>query len=72
MQNSALKATKIHKAISMHARIINHIEIINLNSDATYNYMHPLSYAIKNGDNEIYYLHETMRQEDREDFILAM
>ena len=56
----------------MHARIINHIEIINLNSDATYNYMHPLSYAIKNGDNEIYYLHETMRQEDREDFILAM
>ena len=58
---SALKATKIHKAISMHARMINHIEIINLNADETYNYMYPLSYATKNGDNEVYYLHESMR-----------
>ena len=41
---SALKATRIHKAISMHARMINHIEVINLNADATYNYMSPLLY----------------------------
>jgi len=69
---SALKATKIHKAISMHAKMINHIEIINLNADTTYNYMHPLSYATKNGDNEVYYLFEAIQQDDREDFILAM
>ena len=69
---SAFKVTKIHKVMRMHARMINHIEIINLNADATYNYMHPLSFATKNGDNEVYYLHEVMRQEDREDFIIAM
>ena len=69
---SALKATKIHKAISMHVRMMNHIEVINLNADTTYNYMHLLSYVTKNGDNEVYYLHEEMRQDDREDFIIAM
>ena len=69
---SALKATKIHKVLSMHAKMIYHIEIINLNADATYNYTHPLSYATKNGDNEIYYLHEAMQQEDKEGFIIAM
>ena len=69
---SALKATKIHKALSMHARMVNHIEVINLNADATYNYMHPLSYATKNGDNEVFYLHEAMRQNDREEFIVTM
>ena len=69
---SVLRANKIHKAISMHARMIIHIEIINLNADATYSYMHPLSYATKNGDNEVYYLYTAMQQEDREDFIIAM
>ena len=34
--------------------------------------MHPLSYATKNCDNEVYCLHEAMQQEDREDFIIAM
>ena len=69
---STLKAIKIHKYISMHTRMINHIEIINLNAGATSNYMHPLSYATKNGNNEVHYLHEAMRQEDREDCIIAI
>ena len=56
----------------MHARMINHIEVISFNADATYNYMHPLSYATKNGDNEVYYLHEAIHQEYREDFIVDM
>ena len=68
----SLKAIKIHKAISIYARMINHVEVINLNADVTYNYMYPLTYATKNGDNEVYYLHETMQQEDRKGFIIAM
>ena len=56
----------------MHARLTRHAEIINLIADATYNYLHPLSFAAKYGDNEVYYLHEAMRQDYYEDFIGVM
>ena len=69
---SALKSTKFHKDIRIHARMINHIEIINLNADTTHDYMYPLSYTTKNDNNEVYCLHEAMQQEDRDDFILVM
>ena len=59
-------------AISTHARLTCHAEIINLNTNATYNYLHPLSFAAKNGGNEVYYLHEALLQDDCEDFIRAM
>ena len=52
---TALKANGTHKAINMQAKLTNHFGIINLNIDATYNYMHPISYATKNGNNEVYY-----------------
>ena len=58
---TALKASRIWAAISMHARLTHHAEIINLNADDTYNYLHPLSFAAKNGGNEVYYLHEPIR-----------
>ena len=69
---AALKASRMRAAISMHARLTHHAENINLNADAIYNYLHPLSFAAKYSENEIYYLHETMRQDDYEDFIRAM
>ena len=69
---AALKVSRMRAAMSMHARLTYHAEIINLNANATYNYLHPLSFAVKNGDNEVYYLHEAMRQDDYEDFIRAM
>ena len=55
--------------INMYTRLTCHAEIINLNTGATYNYLHLLSFAAKNGDNDVYYLHEAMRQDDYADFI---
>ena len=43
-----------------------------MNVDSTYNYIHRLSFATSKGDNEIYYFHQAMQQDDREDFIDAM
>ena len=36
------------------------------------NLMHPLSLATKPGKNDSFHFHQTMQQEDREDFIRAM
>ena len=43
-----------------------------MNADSTYNYIHPLSFATSKGDNETYYFHQAMQQDDREDYVDAM
>ena len=57
---------------SSQAIMINHIEIINLNHDATFNDIHPLSLSTSMSDNETYNIRRAMNQDDREDFILSI
>jgi hypothetical protein len=47
-------------------------ESVNLNVDGTLNFMHPMALATKTGDNDTFYFHQAMQQDDREDFIEAM
>ena len=60
------------RSVSFHAKTLYHLEVVNMNADSTYNYIYPLSFATTKGENETYYFHQTMQQDDREDFIDAM
>ena len=66
------KRYQFDKRVSFHAKTLHHLEVINMNSDSTYSYIHPLSFAASKGDNETYYFLQAMQQDDREDFIDAM
>ena len=66
------KRNHFQKSAFFHEKILHHLEVINMNADSTYNYIHSLSFATSKGDNETYYFHQAMQQNDREDCIDAM
>ena len=48
------------------------MNVINMNSDGTFNDIHPLSNIAQNDSNDVYYLHQAMKLPDAEKFIEAM
>lgn len=70
---AVFKATIKSSVKSHQAKLQFFEETVNLNYDRSINNLHPLSYATQSVDNECYhFLHEAMKQPDREDFIRAM
>ena len=63
------KRRHFERRVSFHAKTLHHLEVLNMNADSTYNYIQPLAFATSKGDNETYYFHQAMQQDDREDFI---
>ena len=47
-------------------------EAVQLNVDGSTNYLHPLSLITKNNNNDTFYFHQAMEQDDYDDFIQAM
>lgn len=45
---------------------------MQLNEDATFNYLHPMSFVAQGGMNEVYTFREAMQQPDRAEFVQAM
>ena len=54
------KRKHFQKSVSFHAKTLHHLEVINMNADSTYNYIHPLSFATSKGDDETYYFHQAI------------
>ena len=69
---SSFKSSFNHTLASHHAKIMHYDEAVQLNIDGSMNYIHPLSFAAKKTGNEVFYFHQAMQEDDREDFIKAM
>ena len=52
-QFSHAEYTRNHfkRCVSFRAKTLYHLEIVNIITDSTYNYIHPLSFATTKGDN---------------------
>jgi hypothetical protein len=65
--------TNIKKKIHSHqAKSMFYDEAVQLNVDGSINYMHPLSFATQTAGNEVFYFHQAMQEDDREEFVAAM
>jgi hypothetical protein len=62
----------IVQPLTYQATEMHNLEMAQLNEDATFNYLHPLSFAMKTGMNETYTFHQAMKEDDSRDFVEAM
>ena len=69
---ASLRKTLCFKPMMHHESNLHRMEMVRLNEDATFNYMHPMSFAAQGGMNEVYTYREAMQQPDRLDFVQAM
>ena len=54
------------------AQSLSYDESVNLNFDGTLNSINPLSFVMKKGTNDTFTLRQAMKEDDWEDFIIAM
>ena len=69
---SSLRKSLKYKPRTSQQSIMFQEEMVRLNEDSTYNYLHPLSFAAQNGKNEVFTFREAMAQPDSDQFVEAM
>jgi hypothetical protein len=68
----AFKATMTDRIRTHQAKLLHYDTAVELNVDGSFNNLHPLSLAAQTVGNDVYYFHQAMQQDDRDDFIQAM
>jgi hypothetical protein len=68
----AFKANLTQKIVSYNSKMMYYQEAVQLNVDGSSNYMHPFAFITKNNNNDTFYFHQAMQQDDRDDFVQAM
>ena len=68
----AFKATVTERIETHQAKLLHYNMAVELNADGSLNNLHPLSLAAQTVGNDVYYFHQAMQQDDREEFIQAM
>ena len=68
----AFKSQLTERIESHQAKLLHYDTAVELNVDGSYNNLHPLAFAAQTVNNGVYYFHQAMQQDDRDDFIQAM
>ena len=62
--------TRLAKAIQSHPEKSMYYDMaVRLNFDESLNHIHPLSFATRTANNEVYYFHKSMQRHDREELL---